>query len=313
MQSDHDHDHTGQADDLAKAFEEHRPRLRGLAYRMLGSLSEAEDVTQDTWLRWAGTDPGAREAIGSVEAFLVRIATRLCLDRLKSARHRREVYKGPWLPDPVPDTEALTPLDAAELADDLSFALMLALERLSPAERAAFLLHDVFDQPYSRIAATLDRTEPTCRQLVSRARRAVRRERPAPETVPTRAQRSEEHDRLLQAFMAASVTGNTTELEALLAPGATFLSDGGGRVPAALNPIVGRDKVVRLIQGLRKQHEASGLSLAFERTVLNSRPALLVVRGGKLEQTISLETRDGLITVVYIVRNPDKLAHLIGD
>ncbi len=292
------------ADAAAVAFEAHRPRLRGLAYRMLGSLSDAEDVTQDAWLRWAQTD---RETVDNVEAFLVRIATRLCLDRLKSARYRRETYKGPWLPEPVADTKMLTPQDAVELADDLSFALLLALERLKPAERAAFLLHDVFDQSYSDVARTLDRSEAACRQLASRARRTVRQESPA---ASTREDAPQEHQRLLQAFMSASMTGSTSELEAILAPDATLLSDGGGRVPAALNPIVGRDKVIRLMQGLRRQHQASGLPISFEQTSLNGRPALILYRDGHLEQTISIEISKGQISVVYTVRNPDKLQHL---
>src|SRR6478672_13908277 len=153
----------------------HRGRLLGLAYRMLGSRSDAEDVVQDAYLRFAGA-----QDVHNAEAFLVTVVTRLCLDRLKSARARREVYVGPWLPEPVFDAEGLSAEAATELADDLSFALLLALDRLSPMERAAFLLHDVFDTPFIEIAAMLDRSEASCRQLATRARRAVRDERPAP-------------------------------------------------------------------------------------------------------------------------------------
>ncbi|MGA7803333.1 sigma-70 family RNA polymerase sigma factor, partial [Bradyrhizobium sp.] len=153
----------------------HRGRLLGLAYRMLGSRSDAEDVVQDAYLRFAG----ARD-VQNTEAFLVTIVTRLCLDRLKSARAQREVYVGPWLPEPVFDASGLSAEAATELADDLSFALLLALDRLSPLERAAFLLHDVFDRPFAEVAAMLDRSEAACRQLAARARRGVREERPAP-------------------------------------------------------------------------------------------------------------------------------------
>src|SRR5689334_20618847 len=171
----------------------HRGRLLGLAYRMLGSRSDAEDVVQDAYVRFAG----ARD-VRNPEALLVTIVTRLCLDRLKSARAQREVYVGPWLPEPVFDADGLAADAATELADDLSFALMLALERLSPLERAAFLLHDVFDRPFSEVALTLERTEPACRQLAARARSAVRDQRPTP------AAAHDKHARLLSAFCQAA-------------------------------------------------------------------------------------------------------------
>ncbi len=171
----------------------HRGRLLGLAYRMLGSRSDAEDIVQDAYLRFAGA-----EDVHNPEAFLVTVVTRLCLDRLKSAKTQREVYVGPWLPEPVCDAEGLSADAATELADDLSFALLLALDRLSPMERAAFLLHDVFDTPFSEIAAMLDRSEAACRQLATRARRAVRDERPAPAATP------DNHARLLMAFSEAA-------------------------------------------------------------------------------------------------------------
>ena len=179
----------------------YRGRLLGLAYRMLGSRSDAEDVVQDAYLRFAGA-----QDVHNAEAFLVTVVTRLCLDRLKSARAQREVYVGPWLPEPVFDAEGLSADAATELADDLSFALLLALDRLSPLERAAFLLHDVFDTPFPEIAAMLDRTEAACRQLASRARRAVRDDRPAPAKAP------DNHARLLQAFGEAVASGNVLVL-----------------------------------------------------------------------------------------------------
>src|SRR6185503_18276906 len=179
----------------------HRGRLLGLAYRMLGSRSDAEDVVQDAYLRFTGA-----QDIRNTEAFLVTVVTRLCLDRLRSAKTQREVYVGPWLPEPVFDADVLSAEAATELADDLSFALMLALERLSPLERAAFLLHDVFDRPFSEVAMMLDRTEPACRQLAARARRAVRDQRPAPSAA------QDKHARLLSAFCQAAASGDVTTL-----------------------------------------------------------------------------------------------------
>ena len=217
----------------------HRGRLLGLAYRMLGSRSDAEDVVQDAYLRFAGA-----QDVHNAEAFLVTVVTRLCLDRLKSARAQREVYVGPWLPEPVFDAEGLSADAATELADDLSFALLLALDRLSPMERAAFLLHDVFDTPFSEIAAMLDRTEAACRQLATRARRAVRDERPAPAATP------DNHARLLQAFGEAVASGDVARLAELLREDAVAITDGGGRKTAARNPIQGADKIARFFIGL---------------------------------------------------------------
>src|SRR5438445_8705 len=217
----------------------HRGRLLGLAYRMLGSRSDAEDVAQDAYLRFAGA-----QGVHNAEAFLVTIVTRLCLDRLKSARAQREVYVGPWLPEPVFDAEGLSAEAATELADDLSFALLLALDRLSPMERAAFLLHDVFDTPFSEIAGMLDRTDAACRQLATRARRAVRDNRPAPAAAP------DNHARLLAAFSEAVASGNVSRLAELLREDAVAITDGGGRKTAALNPIIGAEKIARFFIGL---------------------------------------------------------------
>src|ERR1700756_2536734 len=203
----------------------HRGRLTGLAYRMLGSRSDAEDVVQDAYLRFSGA-----EDVRNTEAFLVTVVTRLCLDRLKSAKAQREIYVGPWLPEPVFDADGLSADAATELADDLSFALMLALERLSPLERAAFLLHDVFDRPFSEAAQMVYRSEPASRQLAARARRAVRDERHAPAAAP------ENHARLLAAFCKAAATGDIAALADLLREDAIAITDGGGRKSAALNP-----------------------------------------------------------------------------
>src|SRR6201991_2220116 len=253
----------------------HRRRLLGLAYRMLGSHSDAEDVVQDAYLRFA-----TAQDVQNREAFLVTVVTRLCLDRLKSARAQREVYVGPWLPEPVFDAEGL-PADAAtELADDLSFALLLALDRLSPLERAAFLLHDVFDTSFAEIARVLERNEPTCRQLAARARRAVRNERPAPAATP------DSHARLLDAFGEAVRSGDVTRLAALLREDAIAITDGGGRKTAALNPVMGADKVARFFVGLMAKN--AGHDLRVEPRIINGMVGALVYLDGELDHTLTL-------------------------
>ena len=282
-----------EADPLAP----HRGRLLGLAYRMLGSRSDAEDVVQDAYLRFAGA-----QDVHNAEAFLVTVVTRLCLDRLKSAKAQREIYIGPWLPEPVFDAEGLSADAATELADDLSFALLLALERLSPLERAAFLLHDVFDTPFSEIAAMLDRTEASCRQLASRARRAVRDNRPAPAATP------DSHTRLLQAFSAAVASGDVRQLAELLRQDAVAITDGGGRKFAALNPIIGRDKVARFFVGLAGK--TAGQDVRIEPAVINGAVGALLFLDGELDLTLSMAIDGDKIAAIYIVRNPDKLRHL---
>jgi RNA polymerase sigma-70 factor, ECF subfamily len=289
MSSNRPHD----ADPLAP----HRGRLLGLAYRMLGSRSDAEDVVQDAYLRFAGA-----QDVHNEEAFLVTIVTRLCLDRLKSAKVQREIYVGPWLPEPVFDAESLSADAATELADDLSFALLLALDRLSPMERAAFLLHDVFDTPFSEVAAMLDRTEAACRQLASRARRAVRDERPAPMATP------DSHARLLQAFSDAVASGNVRQLAELLREDAVAITDGGGRKFAARNPIIGADKVARFFIGLAGK--IAGQDVRIEPAVINGAVGALLYLDGELDLTLSMAVDGEKIAAIYIVRNPDKLRHL---
>jgi len=275
----------------------HRGRLLGLAYRMLGSRSDAEDVVQDAYLRFAGA-----QDVHNAEAFLVTVVTRLCLDRLKSAKAQREVYVGPWLPEPVFDAEGLSADAATELADDLSFALLLALDRLSPLERAAFLLHDVFDTPFPEIAAMLDRTEASCRQLASRARRAVRDNRPAPAATP------DSHARLLQAFSDAVASGNVRQLAELLREDAVALTDGGGRKFAARNPIIGADKVARFFIGLAGK--TAGQDVRIQPAVINGAVGALLYLDGELDLTLSMAIDGEKIAAIYVVRNPDKLRHL---
>jgi RNA polymerase sigma-70 factor, ECF subfamily len=275
----------------------HRGRLLGLAYRMLGSRSDAEDVVQDAYLRFADA-----KDVHNPEAFLVTVVTRLCLDRLKCAKAQREIYVGPWLPEPVFDAEGLSADAATELADDLSFALLLALDRLSPMERAAFLLHDVFDTPFSEVAMMLDRTEASCRQLASRARRAVRDNRPAPVRAP------DNHARLLQAFSEAVASGNVAQLAALLREDAVALTDGGGRKTAARNPIIGPERIARFFIGIAAKN--AGHDMRIEPAMINGAAGALLYLDGELDNTMSMAISGDKIAAIYIVRNPDKLRHL---
>jgi RNA polymerase sigma-70 factor (ECF subfamily) len=277
----------------------HRGRLLGLAYRMLGSRSDAEDVVQDAFLRFAGA-----QDVHNPEAFLVTIVTRLCLDRLKSAKVQREAYVGSWLPEPVFDADGLSAEAATELADDLSFALLLALDRLSPMERAAFLLHDVFDTPFSEIAAMLGRTEAACRQLASRARRAVRDNRPAPAVTP------DSHARLLRAFSEAVASGDVRQLAELLRDDAVAITDGGGRKFAALNPVIGADKVARFFIGIAGKTAAQGQVMRVEPAAINGAAGALLYLDGELDLTLSMAIDGEKIAAIYVVRNPDKLRHL---
>ena len=278
-----------------------RGKLLGLAYRMLGSIVDAEDVVQDAYLRYASAD---RSAVRSTEAFLVTIVTRLCIDRLKSARVKREVYVGPWLPEPVFETDQFSPDDVVELADDLSFALMLTLERLSASERAAFLLHDVFETPYSEIATMLGKSETACRQLAARSRKAVRMERsPRPAS-------ENQHRTLLAGFVEAMASGDTSQLQALLTQDAVAISDGGGVKQAALNPIYGADKVARFFAGLARKAVRTGVKVEIRQSEINGLPGLLVYFDRVADQTISIDVRDNRIAAIYAVRNPEKLTAL---
>ena len=282
------------------SFEAERRRLAGLAYRMLGSVAEAEDTLQDAWLRWQAVDPARVE---NPPGFLTRVVTRLCLDRLKAARARRETYVGPWLPEPVTDSAAFTAESAGELAADLSVALLLALERLSPLERAAFLLHDVFDLDYAEVARALERSEAACRQLAARARANVQRERPR---FPVAKAQGEA---IAAAFLAASRQGDTAALARLLAADAQLLSDGGGLKPAALNPIRGADKIARFFAGLAAKGVFAGESQP-RFTLINGLPGFISVDGAGTLQTTALELDGERIVAVYVVRNPEKLTRL---
>jgi RNA polymerase sigma-70 factor, ECF subfamily len=292
--------------DPAATFEPHRRRLLGLAYRMLGSIAEAEDAVQETYLRWHDTD---RDRVDEPRAFLMTTTTRICLDVLKSARARREEYVGPWLPDPVIDTTALAPDAQTELAEDLSVALLLALDRLSPAERAAFLLHDVFDYSFAQVAAALGKNEAACRQLATRARTHVRNNRPSSITPrPAADAINPRHAKLLSMFINATRTGDLGALTQMLASDARVVTDGGGKVPAALNVIDGADRAAAFLVGATRKGWRDEFSLRFD--TINGLPGVVIDSPQGVVQTNAFEIVDGVVRAIYIVRNPDKLRHL---
>ena len=293
--------------DPAASFEPHRRRLRGLAYRMLGSLADAEDAVQETYLRWHSAD---RDKVSDPRAFLMTTTTRICLDMLTSARARREEYVGPWLPEPVSDTSALAPDSRTELAEDLSIALLLTLDRLSPLERAAFLLHDVFDFSFSEVAATLDRNEAACRQLAARARAHVREVRPRGTTAPPAhsGEVDSKHAQLMSAFISATLSGDLEGLMRFLADDVRVVTDGGGKVAAALNILDGADRAARFLIGATRKGWRDDFTLRF--ATINNLPGVIVDAPEGPVQTSAFEIENDVIRALYVVRNPDKLRHL---
>lgn len=284
-----------QADKATTLFEAQRPRLLRLAYRMLGSMAEAEDVVQDAWLRWRRVDLGE---VREPAAFLNRTVTHLCLDAMKSARARRETYVGSWLPDPMvePEEEPIRP-------DELTLTLMLALERLSPLERAAFLLHDVFSVSLDEVAATLNRDAAAVRQLAVRARKHVQDARPR---YPVERQ---EGDRIAQAFFKATTSGDLETLRSMLAQNVVLQSDGGGKAHAVLNPILGLERVLRLFEGLYRKLTAER-AVPIQWTWIDGLPGYISRERDGVLQTTALSIEDGRITAIYITRNPDKLSRI---
>ena len=277
--------------DAAESFDPLRPRLTRVAYRMLGSVADAEDVVQEAFIRWMGAD---RDVVIEPEAFLRRTVTRLCLDQLKSARRKRETYVGPWLPEPVLEEEA---------DEDVTLPLMLALERLSPLERAAFLLHDVFGIGFEETSATLQREPAACRQLAARARGHVREARPRFKV---------EKDRgleIAEAFFAASRSGDMAALGAMLAADVTVHADGGAKRPAAMEPIVGLDHVLQTHKALAARFRKRGSTLV-RTAFINGLPGFVTRESDGELQTTALEIEDGKITAIYVMRNPDKLRHM---
>jgi len=277
--------------DAAATFDPLRPKLMRVAYRMLGSVADAEDMLQEAFIRWLRTDRGA---VREPEAFLRRTVTRLCLDQLKSAQRQRETYIGPWLPEPIVEEEA---------DEDVTLPLMLALERLSPLERAAFLLHDVFGLGFEEVAATIGREEAACRKLAARARDHVREARPR---FKVEKQRGLE---IAQAFFAASRDGDMKALGAMLAADVSSHADGGGKRPAAMQPILGFDAVMKVfatLAGLFREHRSQLVRVGF----INGLPGFVTLEADGELQATALDIEDGKVTAIYVVRNPDKLRHL---
>lgn len=281
----------------AEAASEHQHDLFGLAYRMLGSVTEAEDAVQEALYR---LERHGTAGIDNLGGWLYRTTSRICLDRLTSARARREVYVGPWLPEPL--ETAVVPDDPVELAESVSMAFLVVLESLSPVERVAFLLHDVFGYGHADLAAILDRSEAACRQLVSRARRHIEARRPRFEPDPdVRAD-------VARRFLDACLTGDVEALLVTLAPDVVLYSDGGGKVSAARQPVMGADRVARFFQGLARQAPDD---LALQPRWYNGTPGLLIGHtDGTVELALVLDVADGRVQSIEAIRNPDKLGHL---
>jgi RNA polymerase sigma-70 factor (ECF subfamily) len=278
-------------EDAAAVFDPLRPRLTRVAYRMLGSVADAEDVVQDAFLRWHTTD---RSEVDNAEAFLVRVVTRLCLDVLKSSRRKRETYIGPWLPEPIVEEDDL---------EDVTLPLMLVLERLSPLERAAFLLHDVFGLEFEEVATAIERDSAACRQLAARARAHVRQARPR---FKVEKQRGLE---IAEAFFAASRSGNMQALGALLTADVSSHADGGGKRPAALAPVLGFDAVMKQyaqVAAWLRDNRSTLVRVGF----INGLPGFITLEADGELQTTALDIEDGKIAAIYVMRNPDKLRHL---
>ncbi|WP_051721352.1 MULTISPECIES: RNA polymerase sigma-70 factor [Actinomycetes] len=289
----------GNSDAATDVFLAHRNLLFTIAYEILGSAADAEDALQETWMRWAGVD---RDDVHNERAYLVTIATHQALSRLRTLGRRRESYVGPWLPEPLltaPDVA-----DDVELAESVSMAMLLVMETLAPTERAVFVLREVFDLPYDEIAIAVDKTSAAVRQIAHRARAHVAARRPRGTVSP------DESRVALQAFQHAVETGDLQELVSLLAPDVVLLGDGGGVKKAVVRPIVGSDRVARLLAGGLPRIEGS---VSTERVQINGSPALIVNIDGQIDNAVSFRFDEGKITGLYIVRNPDKLSRLAQE
>jgi len=284
--------------DRTAEFEKHRQSLFLLAYRILGTRSDAEDVVQDAYLRWL---QAADNDIRSPKNYLMTVVSRLSLDALKLAWRKREVYTGPWLPEPL-----IEPVGAQrlEMAESLSIAFLYVLEQLSPTERVAFLLREVFETSYTELAQTLETSEDNCRQMVARARKHIRNGQPRFNV------NRDQHNQVLQEFVVACASGNATQLLNLLREDAVMFSDGGGKVRAALNPIVGADRIIRFFIGLGNKGELRDLRAEF--AAVNHEPGVLVFTGDTLESVIILELDESArIARIFLVANPDKLPRIL--
>lgn len=284
---------------MLQAFQEHRSLLFGIAYRMLGRVSEAEDMVQEVWLRWQKQDA---TAIESPKAWLVAATTRLCIDQLRSARREREEYYGVWLPEPLMPVTESDPGRTAELADSLSMAFMLMLESLGATERAVFLLREVFAREYDEIAVIVGKSEANCRQIVRRAKERLELKPKAPPAPPTAQAR-----KLVEEFLAAAASGKMESVLALLTEESAVLSDGGGKVKAAGRAIVGADHVVRFLLGIWPRFM---VGVDVRPVDINGSPGITVGTHGRIDYALSFEIAGDRVQNIYIVCNPDKLRHL---
>jgi RNA polymerase sigma-70 factor (ECF subfamily) len=283
----------------AEVFDRNRPLLFSIAYRMTGSVMEAEDAVQEAYLRWQQV---SEDEVRSPSAYLSTVVTRLCIDRLRSARVRREKYVGPWLPEPVLGEQAQEIGGKAGLEDTLSMAFLVLLESLTPVQRAVFLLREVFDYEYAEIASLIGMSEANCRQISHRARQSVAARRPRFESSP------QQEERLMEGFLQASLDGDMEALLALLSEDATLYSDGGGKTRAALRPIYGADKVARFFTGILRNIPPD---FAVRQRRVNGRPGLVGYFGdGSPQSVVSLEVAEGSITVIRLVVNPEKLGNV---
>ncbi|MEV0166911.1 RNA polymerase sigma-70 factor [Nonomuraea fuscirosea] len=290
-------------------FDDHRSLLTGVAYRILGSVADAEDVVQEAWLRWSKVDEAG---VDDPKAYLIRVTSRLAIDRLRWARSRRESYVGPWLPEPIGTTPDAA--EHAELADSVEMALMVVLETLSPLERAVFVLREAFDLPFAEIAEIIGRAEPATRQLARRARDHVRDKRPRFEVD------QEERRRITERFIRAATVGDVDGLIELLSDQVNIVSDGGGKARAALRVITGSDNVSRYLMSISSPVNIArfmasiGMAdihdLSFGVAMLNNAPSMTVSAGGRVVTVMTLLVVDGRIETIYLIANPEKIAHL---
>jgi RNA polymerase sigma-70 factor (ECF subfamily) len=281
----------------------HRPQLQAIAYRMLGSMAEAEDAVQETFLRWHRQDQAQQVSeIREPKAWLITTLTRHCIDRLRAAKAQRESYFGMWLPEPVVEEPAAEPEDRLELAESLSMALLMMLERLSPDERAAFLLHEVFETDYPDVARILGKTEAACRQLVHRAKERVKAGKPR--FIPSRA----EQEKVMEGFKRAVASGDVAGLATLFSSDATLYSDGGGKARATVNPVYGAEKIARFFIGVRDK-QPEGYEVVPR--IVNGSVGYVIYVGERPIQASHFEFDGDRIIEVHIVRNPDKLQHLV--
>lgn len=297
-------DGAGPAAHLAE-FTAHRPAVFGAAYRVLGGVADADDVVQETWLRWSRVELAT---VREPRAYLVTTATRLALDRVRELQRRRESYVGPWLPEPLPDAVSVgdsagDPAEQAELADSLSMAMLVVLSSLTPLERATFVLRDVFDLPYADVASTLGRSEAATRQLAHRARSHVQAR--APRVAVDRST----HQEVLRRFLAALEGGSLDDLLDVLAPDALLITDGGGKRQAALRPIRGAAKIIRWLAGVIAKTDGTA---SVRPTTLNGEPAVEFLLDGALDTVAMIRAEGGRVTELYMVRNPDKLGAVLA-